>query len=124
DEPVRIPNPQSRIPSMFIELVESLRCPRPHPFTWLVAGVRRMDGRRIVSGLLGCPTCRAEYPIDDGVADFRDGAASPPTAPNESAAERRALEAAAFLDLTSPGGFVVLAGAWGAAAPALAAILD
>lgn len=55
---------------MFIELVDSLRCPRVHDDTWLVASVTRFDGRFIVEGSLGCPICRQQYPVHRGVVDF------------------------------------------------------
>lgn len=94
---------------MFIELTEILRCPRGHPESYLVAAPIVMDGRRIVRGVIGCPVCRAEFPVVDGVGFFarqaqaaRPGAASP-------GYEVAAL--AAFLNLTGPGGYAVLVGA-------------
>jgi uncharacterized protein YbaR (Trm112 family) len=114
---------------MFIELVESLRCPRPHEFTWLVASTLEMAGRDIRRGLLGCPSCSARYPIRDGVVDFqtRDGTTPiPDSTPlgNPSGDPELATRVAALFDLTSPGGFVVLAGDWAHAAPALAALVE
>ena len=114
---------------MFIELVESLRCPRPHEFTWLVASTLEMAGRDIRRGLLGCPSCSARYPIRDGVVDFRtrDGTTPiPDSAPLEEPRgdQELAMRVAALLDLTSPGGFVVLAGEWGHAASPLRALTD
>ena len=112
---------------MFIELVESLRCVRPHEFSWLVATTTEMVERHIVRGVLGCPACRAEYPIVDAVADFTAEGhvpASPRSVVSPAARPDDVLRAAALLDLESPGGFVVLAGAWGAAAPPLATLLD
>jgi hypothetical protein len=100
---------------MFIELVDSLRCLERHDETWLVAGVTRMDGRHIVEGLLGCPICRREYPVHDGVAWF--------TTPFEPASARGAraaaaadsewtTRAAALLGLADAGGIVCLGGEW------------
>jgi hypothetical protein len=106
---------------VFIELVEWLRCVREHELTWLVARTDAMEGRDIVRGVLGCPVCRAIYPIADGVADLRDGAAAAPPAPADAAPDE-ALRAAALLGLTTPGGFVALAGEWGRAAAAIVAI--
>ena len=114
---------------MFIELVESLRCPRPHEFTWLVASTLEMAGRDIRRGLLGCPSCSARYPIRDGVVDFqtRDGTTpipdSTPLGDPEGDPEL-ATRVAALFDLTSPGGFVLLAGDWAHAAPALVALVE
>jgi len=93
---------------VFIELTEILRCPRDHPESYLVAAPIAMDGRRIVRGVIGCPECKAEFPIVDGVAYFaeRPKAARPPApAPTYDVA---AL--AAFLNLGGPGGYAVLVG--------------
>lgn len=107
---------------MFIELVESLRCPRSHEFTWLVASTLEMAGRDIRRGLLGCPSCGARYTIREGVVDFRtrdgttpipdSGALSAPTGDAEAV-----MRVAALLDLTSPGGFILLAGEYSDLAP-------
>jgi len=110
---------------MFIELVDSLRCIRPHELTWLVASATRLEARDIVVGELGCHVCGTEYPIVDGVADFTLGR-EPRYAPSADAGtsvltgEDVAMRAAALLDLAEPGGFVVLTGAWGGCAPQLA----
>ena len=94
---------------MFIELTEILRCPRGHAESYLVAAPMVMDGRRIVRGAIGCPECKAEFPIVDGVAFFAErpkagqgGAASP---------SYDVAGLAAFLNLTGPGGYAVLVGA-------------
>ena len=110
---------------MFIELVDSLRCLAPHEDTWLVASADRMDGRRIVEGTLGCPTCRATYPILDGIVWL--GAAPGGTLPDEGplsadALEHEALRLAALLDLREPGTRALVGGALGRAAHVLAAI--
>jgi uncharacterized protein YbaR (Trm112 family) len=109
---------------MFIELVDSLRCVEPHEDTWLVAAVTRMDGRHIVEGTLGCPICRREYPIADGVAWFAN---EPPVAGDERLTrvfpvndENNVLRAAALLGLSDPGGIVALGGSWVQYADAIA----
>jgi len=115
---------------MFIEFVDSLRCTRPHEESWLVAAADRMEGRSIVEGALGCPVCGTQYPIRDGVADFRapgadvaSGSSSSSAAPAPAVdAEERALRAAALLGLADAGGTAALAGAWGAVARAVLAI--
>ncbi|HEU4585747.1 MAG TPA: hypothetical protein VFR95_08350, partial [Gemmatimonadaceae bacterium] len=119
---------------MFIELVGSLRCVHEHELSWLVASAYRMEDRDIVSGELGCHICGARYPVENGVADFRElgsgSAASPErppgpppplASPYDVGPDDLALRTAAFLELTSPGGVVVLAGQWSAAAAQLAA---
>lgn len=108
---------------MFIELVDSLRCLTPHEDAWLVAAVSRMDGRHIVEGMLGCPVCRREYPVRDGVGWFGP---PPPTGSAPSIEPRlrttdadRIARAAALLALMDPGGIVVLGGDWVECAEAL-----
>src|SRR6185436_10692278 len=65
----------------------------------------RMDGRRVVSGELGCPVCGAVITLDRGVADWGGGRGS--LAPTGLTAEA----VSAFLGLGGPGGYVALAGA-------------
>ena len=104
---------------MFIELTEILRCPRDHAESYLVASPMVMDGRRIVRGAVGCPACRAEFPIVEGVAYF--GPAGAAAGGEEAAAppDYDAAALAAFLNLSGPGGYVVLVGAAARAGPAL-----
>lgn len=108
---------------MFIELVDALRCPTPHEESWLVAAAARMEYRHIVQGTLGCPVCRAEYPIERGVVDFRRAASGPPT-PGAAPDEQQATRLAAFLDLTDRSGFAVLLGGWGVNAPLLRGLVE
>src|SRR4051812_10451294 len=91
---------------MHIELIDLLRCPVDHEETWLVAAFTKLDGRDVVEGKLGCPICRAEYPIRNGIGYFGGEIAA-----DESSEE--VMMTAAFLDLTSPGKTVLLAGAFG-----------
>jgi hypothetical protein len=76
-----------------------------------------MDGRHIVRGVIGCPVCKAEFPVVEGVAYFAErprGAPHPPVVP---AYDVSAL--VAFLNLGGPGGCAVLAGAAARFAPEL-----
>jgi uncharacterized protein YbaR (Trm112 family) len=107
---------------MFIELVDLLRCPREHEDSWLVAAIYERSDRDITTGVLGCPICRSEYPIRQGVALFADGAA--PTGETVRAAydesdDDAAMRCAAMLDLFDPGGSVILCGSWARVARAL-----
>ena len=108
---------------MFIELVDALRCPVPHEESWLVAAAVRMESRHIVEGTLGCPVCSAEYPIRDGVVDFRraGGSIVASSAPREA---DLALRMAALLNLADAQGFAVLLGEWGAQAHELASLVE
>jgi hypothetical protein len=117
---------------VFIELVGSLRCVHSHQLSWLVASAFRMEERDIVSGELGCHICGAHYPIESGVADFRElgspaasperppGAPPPLSPPYGATPTELALRAAAIFEISSPGGVVALAGQWSAAAEPLA----
>jgi uncharacterized protein YbaR (Trm112 family) len=104
---------------MFIELVDALRCPRGHEESWLVLGADRLDQRDVIEGVLGCPVCRAQYPIARGVADLRVDRAAAPAATGRRvppADPERAMRLAALLDLADGGGFAVLVGDWSAQA--------
>ena len=109
---------------MYIELVDSLRCLKPHEETWLVAAVTRMDGRHIAEGKLGCPVCRREYTVRAGVGWFsqrQPGAAEPSlTTAGVVTDETRIIRAGALLGLGEAGGIVVLGGAWTGVADAVA----
>ncbi|HXQ29362.1 MAG TPA: hypothetical protein VN848_08840 [Gemmatimonadales bacterium] len=104
---------------MHIELTEMLQCPAPHPPEGLVLSTGTMRGRRVVSGLVGCPACRREYPLVDGVVLFGESPSAPAEAP---APDPVALQA--LLDVDGPGGFIVLVGAAVRDATELAARLD
>jgi len=137
---------------VFIELTEILRCPNDHAESYVVAAPITMDGRRIVRGVVGCPECKAEFPIVDGVVYFveeaslptsaggaRDGSVrlgglrpsasgAPPTSSGGPAArpplpEYDAAALAAFLNLSGPGGYVALAGWAARLAPEIVALL-
>jgi uncharacterized protein YbaR (Trm112 family) len=107
---------------LFIELVDDLRCPRPHEETWLVASVDRTRDRDIVAGTLGCPVCRAEYPIRDGAVWFDDATPAVPGASVEPDAQL-AMRIAAFLDLSEANGFAVLAGSYAPLAERLRGVI-
>jgi hypothetical protein len=107
---------------VFLELVDSLRCVRPHEDSWLIARADELVARHIVQGELGCPICEARYTVRDGVANFRGAERTFPSETSSAApqdASAAALRAAALLGLTEPGGLVVLAGEWSACANAL-----
>jgi uncharacterized protein YbaR (Trm112 family) len=110
---------------VFIELIDDFRCPRPHEDTWLVASAIRTDGRNIIEGTLGCPICRAEYPIREGVVWFGESekAAAAEPGPAAPADPELAMRLAAFLDLSDAQGLALLAGAWARAAPLLRGVV-
>jgi len=103
-----------------IELTEMLRCPEPHADGFMVLSTGEMLGRMVRSGIAGCSVCHREYVIKDGVVDFGETVAtlSPSAVPLPDAATLQAL-----LDLSGPGGYVVLLGAAARHAVGLAALM-
>ena len=106
---------------MQVAMLESLRCPAPHPAAPLIAAVRRRAGDDVQEATLGCPTCGAEYAITNGVA--RLGEDAPPAGaarPDDEALMR----AGALLGLIGGGGAVALAPSWAEYAHPLVALTD
>lgn len=102
---------------MFIELTDHLRCPADHDEAYLVLLPDRLEGRRVLTGLLGCPVCGREVRIAGGVPEFD---ATPPAA-GATALTPDALQA--LVGIEGPGGFLALVGAAGGLAEGLAARL-
>lgn len=105
---------------MHIELTEMLKCPEAHREEMLVLSTGEIKDRMVRSGLIGCPVCKKEYPISRGIVNFRRSAervakessgprpAYQPPSPLPSA---DASNLQALLELSGPGGYVVLIGA-------------
>jgi len=106
---------------MFIELTDHLRCPADHAEAYLVLLPRQMTGRSVIGGMLGCPICLAEYPVQDGILEL--GAAPPVTDYSARADDPSAEVLHTFLGLEGPGGFVVLIGDIAREAEALTGLL-
>ena len=104
---------------MFIELTEFLRCPADHPDAHCVLIPEQMAGRSVVRGVVGCPQCRRQYSVSDGVARFGlpPGVATASDPPPADAV-------AALLGLTGAGGYVVLVGSAVRLAGELARLID
>jgi hypothetical protein len=96
---------------MFVELIESLRCPREHEESALIASAKKTEARHIVEGVLGCPVCGEEFSVVDAElhvdADAGRGASEAPSA-------ETAMRLAAFLELTDARGAALLLGRWAA----------
>ena len=117
---------------MHIELTEMLRCPESHGEAFLVMSTGEMLGRMVRSGILGCPICRREFPIVKGVVNFagsgmRDTGCEPsadaahPASRIPHPVDSETLQA--LLDLSGPGGYVVLVGAAARHAVGLAGLM-
>ncbi len=123
---------------MFIELIDLLRCPVAHEDSWLVASFQKVSNRFVEEATLGCPVCSAQYPITDGIADFRGGAGAngPDAQPADVTSDlgqhvpsaydpaELATRAGAFLSVTEPGATIVLGGSWAGAAEPLSDMAD
>lgn len=106
---------------MFIELTEYLRCPESHAETYCVLVPETIVERRVTRGSIGCPTCRREYPIVEGIVEF--GFADVVDYPAaDSLPDPQVVQA--LLGLGSPGGFVALIGSAASGAPQLTRLLD
>ena len=113
---------------MHIELTEMLRCPEPHQEDVMVLSTGEMVGRMVRFGLVGCSVCHKEYLITNGIVDFTGqgtgeggrvrSAVTPPSSPVPPPVDLQAL-----LELSGPGGFVVLVGDAARHAPGLAALM-
>ncbi len=118
---------------MHIELTEMLRCPERHEEGFLVLSTGEMRGRMVRSGVLACPKCAREYAIVKGIVHFsgkgkgetgnvQDDRATIPVSrfpfPAVDAATLQAL-----LDLSGPGGYVVLLGSAAQHAVGLAGLM-
>jgi uncharacterized protein YbaR (Trm112 family) len=91
---------------MFIELTDHLRCPEDHEESFLVLLPDRMEGRRVLTGQLGCPVCGRTFELRDGVLDLGD-------APDWAEETETILDAGAVTALTGlhgPGGYLTLVG--------------
>src|SRR2546430_5767462 len=110
-----------------------LRCPESHGEAFLVMSTGEMLGRMVRSGILGCPICRREFPIAKGVVNFSGGEMrdagwvaatgdSHPASRIPHPVDSETLQA--LLDLSGPGGYVVLVGAAARHAVGLAGLMS
>src|SRR6266571_8311126 len=113
---------------MHIELTEMLRCPEPHRDEFLVLSTGEMSGRMVRAGVVGCPVCQREYKIADGIVYFvrremREERGATTAHPSSLIAHPDAQTLQALLDLSGPGGYVVLVGSAAHYAVGLAALM-
>jgi uncharacterized protein YbaR (Trm112 family) len=114
---------------MHILLTDVLSCPRCGPEFGLILLADRIEDRRVLAGRLGCPNCREQYPISDGVVDLSAGASGGAQAPaaaghaEGAAGIDSAVRIAALLGIERGPANVLLAGEAGRHAEALASLL-
>ncbi len=77
----------------------------------------RMEGRRVVSGDLGCPVCGKIVKVEEGIADFGEAV------PSDGRTDLTADALVAFFGLSGPGGYLALAGGVTSLADELAALV-
>lgn len=107
---------------MHIELTEMLRCPEAHELNVLVLSTGEMLGRMVRSGVVGCPVCRREYRIVDGIVEFGGrGKGEGGAGADIGSADAQTIQA--LLELSGPGGFVVLVGTAARHAVGLASLM-
>jgi hypothetical protein len=113
---------------VFIELIDLLRCVNAHEDTWLVASFKTVSHRFVLDASLGCPSCSAQYPIHEGIADFSAGKSLPSCEAERAAASHRreelATRAGAYLEATEPGATIALGGVWAYAAQELSEMAE
>lgn len=112
---------------MLLTLTDHLTCPGCGPSAGLILLIEEATDRRVVAGALGCPVCRVQYAIADGVADLRTAgdvaAGTQQPAPSGGVPPMDPVRVAALMDLGHGGGFVLLDGpAASRVAPAVAEV--
>ena len=105
---------------MHIELTEMLRCPEAHREDFLILSTGEMKGRMVRSGIVGCPVCGKEYIVANGILSFGGATPTDPVS-RGPAVDPQALQA--LLELSGPGGFVILVGSAARHAAGLGALM-
>ncbi len=108
---------------MFVELTELLTCPRCGPVFGLVLLAQHVEDRRVYGGWLGCPNCRTDYPITDGVADLRLQTETATDAAPPVRDDELAIKIAALSGLAEGPGYFLLGERLSHTAPSVAEML-
>lgn len=106
---------------MHLLVTDHATCPRCGPDAGLILLADRMDGRRILEGWLGCPTCRQKYRVREGLAELF---AEETSAEKRDIPEPDALTVAGLLGVTEGPGLLLLVGEMANAAEALAQLVS
>lgn len=108
---------------MHLLLTDRLVCPRCGPAFGLILRADRLEERRVLEGGLGCPNCRATYPVSGGVGDLRPPPRSSPDAADldlPGVDEERLEVVHALLGVVQGPGHLLLTGTAARFAPGLA----
>jgi uncharacterized protein YbaR (Trm112 family) len=110
---------------MHLVLTDILVCPHCGPGAGLIVLAERMENRRVLQGALGCPGCRRQFSIRDGVPDLRRESSESTTDPAATGTGPASdgLRLAALLGLADARGYALLIGAPAEDTAALAALL-
>jgi uncharacterized protein YbaR (Trm112 family) len=112
---------------MHIVLTDVLACPRCGPAYGLILLANRVENRRVLDGVLGCPNCREKYPVEEGLGrlrmEFDDATGGAVPAPARQGGED-AVRLAALAGVTEGPALLLIVGAAARYAPAIAGLLD
>ena len=109
---------------MHTRLTDYLICPECDSELGLILLAERVESQRVLEGQLGCPACRTQFRVSDGLADFtgEDSTGGDPVR-GTVVHDRDALELAALLGVTEGPAMLALIGEWRAAPKQLAAVV-
>lgn len=108
---------------MLLALTDHLRCTAAHEASVLVARADVVHARRMVSGVLGCPVCRDERLVANGVVYWRPGPATAPSGAADAAGDA-VIRIGALIGLADSTVPYVLCGDAGLAAAGLGGLAD
>ncbi|UCF18513.1 MAG: Trm112 family protein [Gemmatimonadota bacterium] len=106
--------------NVFLELTDLLSCPQCGPAHGLVLLVRESVEGRVRSGWLGCPNCRRDFPVEDGVVDLRLGPESRAAELQPLSDDELALKIVALSGLAQERGILIVGERLGHAAERIA----
>lgn len=109
---------------MQLDLTDHLICPRCRPEQNLILLILEMEGRRVRRGWLGCPGCRADYPVEGGLADLRQDRTAAPARCEPYQADDLVLKIGALVGVTEGPAFVYLAAPLAGSAPRVADLVS
>ncbi len=109
---------------MHLLLTDRLTCPRCGPEFGLILRADRIEDRVVLEGFLGCPNCRDQYPVRDGVGDLRAQPRSTPPPAEPRLDLPSAPEVGGLLGIMRGPGQILLLGSLSAHAAVLADLIE